>query len=84
MPNKEFKFSGVEGVIQHNRPTACPKAGKEVEPIVVRVGAEGSAKAYQATCPECGKTLWLNRRVADDGVSLVFHFPEHIGKTADA
>ena len=82
MSDEEFKFSGVEGVIQHKRPESCPGSGKRTEPIVIKVGAEG-AKARKATCPECSKELWLNRIEFTDG-AIGYYFPEHIGKTADA
>jgi len=48
-----------------------------VDPMTVSVT---KTRGYWANCPECGKTLWLNKQAAPDGVSLDFTFPEHIGR----
>jgi hypothetical protein len=67
----------MAGVIEHVRPPRCLASGREVEPMTVSVSPGGG---YLAKCPECDKTLWLNKHSAD-GVSLDYTFPEHIGRT---
>lgn len=64
------------GVIEHVRPPRCPQSGVDVAPMTVFGTKSGG---YQAICPECSKLLWLNRHPTDDGVSLDYTFPEHIG-----
>ena len=67
----------MAGVIEHERPPRCSTSGADVE----HEGVFGTKSGgYQAICPECHKLLWLNNHLADDGVSLDYTFPEHIGK----
>jgi len=67
----------MAGVIEHVRPPRCSGSGADVDPITVSVT---ETRGYWAKCPECYKTLWLNKQPASDNVSLDFTFPEHIGR----
>jgi predicted RNA-binding Zn-ribbon protein involved in translation (DUF1610 family) len=70
------------GVIEHVRPPRCSASGQEVDAMTVSVT---KTRGYWSNCPECGKTLWLNKHSSNEVTgALAYTFPEHIGRQEES